>query len=157
MPIDYDLKTLTKMTPEARFRLYENCRARIDKGGREIMKRIDDSGLPLCSPSGGTKLTDPIYIAMSEIIWSKVGREEAIAAAGRHLPAMAGVDPLLQNKLGDQYRPVELITASAGSIVGELMRHLGYKKGKQMPLPAGCVAKTATMWLAPDRAGQEAS
>lgn len=143
------LEMLRRKSPEERLQMYENARERYDKGGREIMEAIDASGLPLRSgPAGGTSKSEPIYLRMEEIIWSTEGRKAAIEAT--HVlkqPAMALVDPLLQRELGDAYKPDHMITVSAGSIVGELMRHLGYVNSKKMRLPDGCIAKTAEMWV----------
>jgi len=148
MPDQDILAVLKRLSPEARLQMYQNARERIDKGGQAIMDAIDASGLPLREgPVGGTAKFDPVYLRMEEIIWSAEGRKAAIEATDvMKKPAMALVDPLLQSKLGDAYRPDYQITVSAGSIVGELMRHLGYVTKKAMPVPEGYIAKTAAMW-----------
>lgn len=132
------------MTPEARANLYENARKRLAEGGQEIIDLIDASGLPL--RSGGMRLSDPVYLEMEEVIWSPTGRAAALAATEQGLPALAGVDPILQEALGSRYRPQDMGTVSAGSIIGELMRHLGFVAAGVAKMPAGCVAKTAMRW-----------
>jgi len=143
------LEMLRRKSPEERLQMYQNARERYDKGGREMMDAINASGLPLREgPAGGTSKSDPVYIRMEEIIWSAEGRKAAIEATDvLKQPAMALIDPLLKSQMGDAYNSDHQVTVSAGSIVGELMRHLGYEKTKQMPLPDGCVAKTAVMWV----------
>lgn len=37
-------------------------------------------------------------------------------------------------------------TMNAGSLVAELMRHAGYEKDGEGPLPATCIARMAAMW-----------
>jgi hypothetical protein len=91
-------------------------------------------------------MTDPVYLRMEEIVWSSAGRAAAIAATEQGLPAMAGIDPLLQADLGEQYHPHDQATMNAGFIVGGLMRHLGYVDGGQGKLPVDCIAKTAMKW-----------
>jgi hypothetical protein len=136
------LKDIQAMTPEKRAILYENARKRRACGGQAIMDLIDTSGLPLSA--GGMRITDPIYIRMREIIWSN--REAAIEATENGLPALAGVERRIVDDLGSRYHPHDLGTVSAGSIMAELMRHLGYIKDKEVKMPDGSVAKTAMKW-----------
>lgn len=143
------LDSIKAMTPEKRAILYENARKRRSAGGQEIMDLIDSSGLPLST--GGMRITDPVYIRIGEIVWSEEGRQAAIRATKEGLPALAGIEPLIVADLGNRYHPHDLGTASAGSIVGELMRHLGYVKGKEANMPKGSVAKTAALWTARKR------
>jgi hypothetical protein len=83
---------------------------------------------------------------MREVIYSNGGRAAALAATKAGLPAMAGIDPMLQEALGSDYGPHNMGTHTAGGIVGELMQSLGYKNVGQKPLPDHCVAKTAAVW-----------
>lgn len=138
------IERLRKTTPEQRATLHENARKRIDNGGREIIELIESSGLPLSS--GGMKLSDPVYLRMQEIIWSAEGKKAAVVATEAGLPALAGVEPLIVADLGDHYHPHNDGTKSAGGIVGELMRFLGYELAGQADMPAGSVAKTAALW-----------
>jgi hypothetical protein len=136
------LEDLQAMTPEQRAILYENARRRRSAGGQAIMDLIDASGLPLSS--GGMRITDPTYIRMREIIWSN--RAGAIEATENGLPALAGVERPIVRELGNRYHPHDLGTANAGSLIAELMRHLGYIKDKEVKMPGGSVAKTAMKW-----------
>lgn len=138
------IERLRKMTPEQRANLHENARKRLDNGGQEIIELIASSGLPLSS--GGMRLSDPTYLKMQEIIWSSEGKKAAVAATDASLPALAGVEPLIVADLGDRYHPHNDGTKSAGGIVGELMRFLGYELAGQSDMPAGSVAKTAALW-----------
>lgn len=113
--------------------------------GAALKKLIEEAGLPF-SDSACLTMDDPITIKMHEIIHSPEGRAAVAKAAKAGLPAMAGVDPLLQVALGGDYGSHNMGTATAGALVGELMQSLGYKKGIQKPLPDHCVAKSATMW-----------
>lgn len=90
---------------------------------------------------------DPITLKMHEIIWSPAGRQAALAATEAGEAAMAGIDPLLQVALGSDYGPHNRGTITAGVITGELMQFLGYTRRAQIPLPAHCVAKSATAWV----------
>ncbi|GEC31681.1 hypothetical protein N181_01885 [Sinorhizobium fredii USDA 205] len=138
------IEKLQKMTPEQRANLHENARKRLDNGGREIIELIESSGLPLSS--GGMRLSDPVYQRMEEIIWSSEGKKAAVATTEAGLPALAGVEPFIVANLGDRYHPHNDGTKSAGGIVGELMRFLGYELAGHADMPAGSVAKTAALW-----------
>lgn len=138
------IEMLTQMTPEQRAQMYQNALERLDSGGREVVDLIDSSGLPL--RSGGMKMTDPVYLRMEEIIWSVDGKKAMVEATEAGLPALAGVEPLIVGDLGNRYQPHDLGTVSAGSIVGEVMRHLGYEKQPDAKMPEGSVAKTAATW-----------
>jgi len=147
----YTLEDLKLMSPEERSTLYRNAVKRLEKGGQSIVDLIDASGLPL--RSGGMCMTDPVYLRIEEIVWSPAGRDAALAATERGLPALAGIDPMLQAELGMQYSPHDMGTMNAGYIVGELMRHLGFVDAGQGKLPDNCVAKTAMRWK-PHRRGR---
>jgi hypothetical protein len=138
------VEKLKRMTPEQRATLYENARKRLDQGGREVMNLIDSLGLPL--RSGGMSLSDPVYVRMEEIVWSAEGKKACIMATEIGSPALAGVELLIVEDLGDRYHPHNDGTKSAGGIVGELMRHLGYEHAGHGDMPPGSVAKTAALW-----------
>jgi hypothetical protein len=141
---DYTLDDLKMMTPEQRAILYQNAVKYRDRGGQVIIDLIDSSGLPLSS--GGMRENDPAYLAMREIVWSAKGRGAAIEATEKGIPALAGIEPLIVAKLGDRYHPHDGGTVSAGYLVAELMRHLGYVDDREGKMPQGSVAKTAMKW-----------
>lgn len=140
----YTLDDLKLMSPVERAVLYQNATKLRDNGGQAVIDLIESSGLSL--RSGGTTLDDPVYLRMEEIIWSNEGRDAAKKATAMGLPALAGVEPLLQAALRERYSPHDMGTVSAGSIVGALMRHLGYVQAGEAKLPDNCVAKTAMRW-----------
>jgi hypothetical protein len=143
----YTLERLKLMSVHERADLYKNaCRLGHTREGADLKKMLEEAGLPF-SDGACLTLDDPIALKMHEVIYSKEGREAAVAATLVGLPAMAGVDPLLQVALGSDYGPHNMGTQTAGSFVGELMQSLGYKKDKQKDLPPGCVAKTAATWV----------
>jgi hypothetical protein len=113
--------------------------------GSALKALLLEAGLPF-SEEGMLSSDDPICLKMHDIIFSPEARDSAVAATKAGLPAMAGVDPLLQIALGVDYGPHNWGTVIAGSMVGEVMQSLGYRNLRQGKLPAGCVAKTAAMW-----------
>jgi hypothetical protein len=127
--------------------LWSNCRRHDSDYARDIVARIEGLELLVILP-GGMPNDHPLSIKMSEIINSKEGKAAAIAATEAGQPAMMGIDPLLLAALGDSYTKYNQITMTAGSQVAEMMRSLGYKSsGRKGKLPAGCVAKTAEIFV----------
>lgn len=96
--------------------------------------------------SGGLSASDPVHIRLEEIIWSKEAQQKMVAATKLGLPALSGVEKMIVDDLGDRYTPLDLGTATAGSIVAEVMKFLGYKEIKKGDMPEGSVAKTAAVW-----------
>lgn len=139
-----DLEALKKMTPDQRAQLWINANKKLDNGGAEIIELLKSSGLPLCS--GGLSASDPVHIRLEEIIWSKEAQQKMVTATKLGLPALAGVEQMIVDDLGDRYTPLDLGTATAGSIVAEVMKFLGYKEIKKGGMPEGSVAKTAAVW-----------
>ena len=143
MPKLPTLEELRSWSPEKRLRLYQNAQKHPD--GKPIVEMIDQSGLSLSS--GGLTNDDPVVIQMIEIIWSNEGREAALEATRKGLPAVSGIDPLLQAALGDRYHKHNQGTMNAGFYVAELMRHLGYKAAGKAPCSPDCIAKTGETWV----------
>jgi hypothetical protein len=135
---------LTRMPPDDLARVYQRAAKNLDKGGQEIIDRIHQLGLKLSS--GGMRMSDPVYLKMEDIAWSERGRKAAIEATEKGLPALAGVERLIVEELGERYHPHDGGTMNAGYIVGEVMRHVGYEQDREGKMPKDSVAKTAMKW-----------
>jgi len=146
MAIKWTIDELKNRSVHERANVYKNaCRLGHTPEGAALKRLIEEAGLPF-SEDGCLTMDDPIRIKMDEIINSPEGRQAAFDAAKGGLPAMAGIDPLLQIALGSDYGAHNMGTATAGGLVGELMQSSGYRNIGQKALPKGCVAKTATLW-----------
>lgn len=144
MPI-YTTEKLKAMTANDRLSLRNNALSKGTPEALAIVKQIDELKLPL--GSGGLTEDHPLYQEMYEIIMSPEAKVLALAAVGAGLPAMAGIDPLLQERMGKRYTNEQQMTVNAGYITGSLMISAGYEKDKEgVPLPKGCVAKSSTTW-----------
>jgi hypothetical protein len=62
------------------------------------------------------------------------------------LPAMAGVDLLMHERLGEAYRQNPAAVPTAEAMTAALMTSLGYVEGGRKPLPTRCVARTGVFW-----------
>lgn len=114
--------------------------------GAALARLIEDTGLPF-SEEGCVNLDDPIVAKMHEIVFSEEGRAAARQAADDGLPALAGVDPLIAKALSVDYGKHNMTTHTAGALVAELMRHMGYREaGHSAKTPPGCIARSGQMW-----------
>jgi hypothetical protein len=137
---------LAALSPRDRENLWKNARRRTTPAATALVKMIEDSGLPYSEAKCPT-LDDPLAIAIYDVVFSREGRAAAVNAVEGGLPPLAGIDPLLSEKLGVDYGAHNMTTATAGGFIAQLMRSLGYKEvGKNAPLPAGSVAKTGQVW-----------
>lgn len=141
----WTIEKLTALTVQKRHNVWKNARTRSEPDAIELVHVIEELGLPY-SDSAALTMDDPVTIKMWEIINSDIGKAACIKATADGLPAIAGVDSLLNDALGIDYRGENMATVTAGSLVGELMRSLGYVRGNQRPLPSGSIAKTGAFW-----------
>ena len=141
----WTLAKLKAKSPEDRYRVWENARRRGDADAMALARLIETSGLEYAE-QGGISMTDPRVIEMDEVITSEAGRRACVDATAAGLPALAGVEPLIVERMGDRYASHSQITVTAGSLVGQVMYALGYEKAGQAKMPDGSVAKTAATW-----------
>ena len=92
---------LRRMTPEQRMTVRSRAVTLGGEIGNATTALIDSLDLPLSS--GGMSADHPLYREMQDIIWSAEGKAAAIRAVEEDMPAMAGIDPLLQEAMGDRY------------------------------------------------------
>lgn len=141
----YTTDKLKAMTANDRLSLRNNAVSKGTPEALEIVRQIDELKLPL--GSGGLTEDHPLYQEMYEIIMSPEAKVLALKAVGAGLPAMAGIDPLLQERMGKRYNNEQQMTVNAGYITGSVMISAGYEKDKEgVSLPKGCVARSSTTW-----------
>ena len=142
----WTLAELEALSVHDRAQLYKNaCRLGHTEKGAALKALIEEAGLPF-SEEACLRNDDPITIKMWEIINSPEGKTAALEAVRAGEPAMLGIDPMLQIALGADYGAHNMGTATAGGLVAEVMRSLGYKLTGHKKLPRHCVAKTAATW-----------
>jgi hypothetical protein len=108
---------------------------------------LDNVGLPY-SESACLTLDDPITLKIGDMVTSEEGTKALIAATEAGLPTIAGIDRTLSQTLGVDHGGHNMSTATAGSLVAERMRQLGYRNsGRKGKLPAGSVAKTGEIFV----------
>jgi hypothetical protein len=147
LPGNITFEALKKKTPKERFKIAENTKYSklfsVDEK-QKYLEIIHVSG-PVDGRTAGSA-DDPFHLEMEEIINSTVGRKACVDATAQGMPALAGVEPMIIAHFGDEYAQTHLSTMTAGSLVGQLMRELGYDIVGRKPMPADAVAKTAAVW-----------
>jgi hypothetical protein len=83
---------------------------------------------------------------MRELMADPRARAAAVEATLDGLPAIAGIDVLLHEELGEAYRRNEAAVPTAQRLTAELMGGLGYVEAGVKDLPARCVARTGAFW-----------
>ena len=134
------------LPPSKRAQVYVNALNHRTDEGDALAELIRSTGLPF-SEGGGISLDNPLVKAMEIIINSEEGKAACGKAAEDGWPPIAGVDPLLAKAFIADYGKHNMTTNTAGHLVAELMRRLGYKMvGKTGPTPKGCVAMSGELW-----------
>jgi hypothetical protein len=142
-----DENKLRSMSVHERHQLWINAKNKDSDEARSIVQMIENIGLPY-SDDRNLRHSDPIFLKMVEVIYSKEGKAAGVEATTQGLPAMAGIDPLLLAALGVDYGAHNEATVNAGTIVASMMTTLGFKKsGKKGKLPSICIAKTAEIYV----------
>lgn len=92
------------MLPTERQALWQNAKRRSElPEARAIIELIEASGLDYRA-NESVRLDDEIGRAMQKVVFSPEGRAAALEATEKGLPALAGVDPLLQDAAGSRLR-----------------------------------------------------
>ena len=134
------------MTMAGRYALYDNALKQGTPEAKAVIELLNQHQL-LGRIGGGLPRYHPIIREIEDVVQSAQGRAAAAKAADAGLPALAGVDPLIQERLGQDYGGRDT-TNWAGSLVAEMMSELGYRQtGKKRALPPGSTAKTAELFV----------
>jgi hypothetical protein len=136
----WNIDRLRQLSPTQRWNLYANAMRSGREEGRQIMAILDESGLAL-SEGGGLPAEHPTIVAIREVVMSPAGVRAGVEAIKAGLPALAGIDPMLQQQVPG-YSSADT-HSWAGTYVAEAMEMVGYRRTTPGPLPATCRAKTA--------------
>lgn len=136
---------LRERSQTERHMVWKRARALHSAEGNHLARAIERLGLPYREPEA---LSDehPLLEQIREIMASPEARSAAIESTLDGLPAMAGVDQLLHNRLGEAYRLDLAAVPAAQALVAELMTANGYEEAGKKRLPARCVAREGVFW-----------
>lgn len=138
--MEWTFEKLEARSPESRWTLYANAMRIGSPEAIKLMALIDGSGLAL-SKGGGLPADHPTIVAIRGVAMSSEGVRAGVEAIKLGHPAMAGVDPILQERVPGYSAPDT--HSWAGTYVAEAMEAAGYERTSPGPLPTNCRAKTA--------------
>jgi hypothetical protein len=136
---------LRERSQSERYAVWKRARALHSAEGNHLARAIEMLGLPYAEPEPLTD-ADPLLERMKAVFASPAARSAAIEATLDGLPALAGIDTLLHEELGEQYRRNPAAAPTAQTMTAELMSGLGYVEAGRKDLPQRCVARTGAFW-----------
>jgi hypothetical protein len=128
-----------------RYAVWKRAKALHSAEGNHLARAIELLGLPYAEPEPLAD-DDPMMLRMRELIAEPRARAAAVEATLDGLPAMAGIDVLMHEEIGEDYRRNEAAVPAAQKLTLELMSRLGYVEAGHKDLPARCVARTGVFW-----------
>jgi len=136
---------LRERSQSERYAVWKRARALNSAEGNHLARAIERLGLPYAEPEALAE-TDPLKARMREVLASPAARSAAIEATLDGLPAMAGIDTLLHDRLGEDYRLNPAAVPTAQILLAQLMTALGYVEAGRKDLPPRHVARSGVFW-----------
>ncbi len=136
---------LRERSQSERYAVWKRAKALHSAEGNHLARAIERLGLPYAEPEP-LAADSALLAAMREILASPEARSAAIESTLDGLPAMAGVDVLLHDRLGEAYRLDPAAVASAQGLVADLMVRLGYAPAGHKPLSGRHIARSGVFW-----------
>lgn len=136
---------LRQRSQSERHAIWKRARALHSAEGAHLARAIERLGLPYAEPEP-LRLGHALRVKMAAIMASPAARSAALEATLDGLPAMAGVDTLLHDELGEAYRREPAAVTTAQLLVAELMATLGYSEAGRKDLPRRNVARSGVFW-----------
>jgi hypothetical protein len=128
-----------------RFAVWKRAKSLHSAEGNHLARAIELLGLPYAEPEPLAE-ADPLMARMRTLFAEPRTRAAAVEATLDGLPAMAGVDVLMHEELGEAYRRNEAAVPTAQKLTAELMTGLGYSPAGAKDLPARCIARSGVFW-----------
>jgi hypothetical protein len=128
-----------------RHAVWKRAKALHSAEGNHLARAIELLGLPYAEPEPLAQ-DDPLAVRMRALMAEPAARAAALEATLDGLPAMAGIDVLMHEAIGEEYRRNEAAAPTAQKLTAELMAGLGYEAAGTKDLPTRCVARTGVFW-----------
>jgi hypothetical protein len=141
----WTLSKLRERSQNERHAVWKRAKGLHSAEGNHLARAIELLGLPYAEPEPLAD-DDPLMSRLREVVSSPAARSAALESTLDGLPAMAGVDGLLHDQVGEDYRLNAAAAPTAQRLVAELMTGLGYVAAGEKDLPARCVARKGVFW-----------
>lgn len=136
---------LRERSQTERHQVWKRARALHSAEGNHLARAIELLGLPYAEPEPLSH-DDPLAARMRQVMASPAARSAAVEATLDGLPALAGVDVLMHDEIGEDYRRNPAAVPTVQIMVAELMTGLGYVEASRKDLPKRCVARSGVFW-----------
>ncbi len=136
---------LRERSQTERHAVWKRARSLHSAEGNHLARAIEMLGLPYAEPEPLDE-ADPMLERIRAVFATPAARSAAIESTLDGLPAMAGIDTLLHDQLGEDYRRNPAAVPTAQALVAELMSGLGYVEAGRKDLPKRCVARSGLYW-----------
>lgn len=136
---------LREKSQTERHRVWKRARGLHSAEGNHLARAIELLGLPYREPEALPADSDD-YRRMRDAVFSKEGRAGAREATIDGLPAIAGIEDLMHDAVGELFRRDEAYVITAQALVAELMAELGYAEAGTKALPARYIAREGVFW-----------
>jgi hypothetical protein len=136
---------LRERSQSERHAVWKRARALHSAEGNHLARAIEMLGLPYAEPEPLAPV-DPLRERIAAVLATPAARSAAVEATLDGLPAMAGVDILLHDEIGEAYRRNPAAVPTAEALTAELMAGLGYVEAGRKDLPKRCVARSGVFW-----------
>jgi hypothetical protein len=141
----WTLSRLREKSQTERHAVWKRARSLHSAEGNHLARAIERLGLPYAEPEPLSG-EDPLVARMRVVMDSPEARSAAIEATLDGLPAMAGIDLLMHERLGEDYRRNPAAAPTAQDFTADLMKGLGYVEAGEKDLPKRCIARTGVFW-----------
>jgi hypothetical protein len=141
----WTLSRLRERSQNERHAVWKRARSLHSAEGNHLARAIERLGLPYAEPEPLAG-EDPLLERIRAVFAGPAARSAALEATLDGLPAMAGIDVLLHEEIGEEYRRNPAAVPTAEALVAELMTGLGYVEAGRKELPKRCVARSGTYW-----------
>ena len=136
---------LRERSQNERYAVWKRAKSLHSAEGNHLARAIELLGLPYAEPEP-LLADDPLAVRMREIMATPGARSAAVEATLDGLPAMAGIDTLMHEALGETYRLNAAAAPTAEVLTAELMTSLGYAEDGRKRLPPRHVARSGVFW-----------
>jgi hypothetical protein len=136
---------LRERSQTERYNVWKRAKGLHSAEGNHLARAIELLGLPYAEPEALGD-DDPMMARIRDLMASPEARAAAKEATLDGLPAMAGIDVMLHEAIGEDYRRNEACVPAAQKLTAELMTGLGYVEAGRKDLPARCVARSGVFW-----------
>lgn len=141
----WTLSGLRERSQTERHAVWKRAKALHSAEGNHLARAIERLGLPYAEPEPMTD-DNPLLTRMREIIATPAAKSAAVEATLDGLPALAGIDVMMHEALGEDYRRDPAAAPTAETLTSELMVSLGYAEAGRKDLPSRCVARSGVFW-----------